>query len=305
MRHIRLIILLLLATFTATWAQETASAEAAKSSEDGKSLLWEISGNDLEEPSYLFGTIHMIDKEDYIFNDVMQEAFDKSEQVTFEIKLDDMMNNMGAQMSMMMKAFMSDGQTLRDLLSEEDYQLVQEHFEKIGLPLMFLERIKPMFLSALAGGDADPTAIQSGEMVSYELELMREAQAVEKEILGLETAEFQMSMFDSIPYDAQAQMLVESIKSSKEGNDEFERMVEMYKDQDIEGMQTMMDEDPEGIGKYEELLLVKRNQNWIPIMAEQMSDKVTFFAVGAGHLGGEFGVIKLLEEEGYTVKPIR
>jgi len=304
MKQIQWIILLLLTAWTATWAQETASAETAKDTVSNKSLLWEITGNDLEKPSYLFGTIHMIGKEDYIFNEVMQEAFDEAERVTFEIKLDDMMD-MSSQMSLMMKAFMNDGKTLQDLLSEEEYSLVETHFEKMGLPLVFLERLKPMFLSALAGGEADPTAIQSGEMVSYELELMREAQAVEKEIMGLETAEFQMSMFDSIPYDAQAKMLVESIKSTKQGNDEFQRMVDMYKDQDIEGMQTMMDEDPEGIGKYEELLLVKRNKNWIPVMAEQMVEKPTFFAVGAGHLGGEFGVIKLLKEEGYSVKPIR
>lgn len=313
MKRISMLLLLLMTAWTTFWAQNAASAEekSGTTTEATKSLLWEISGNGLEQPSYLFGTIHMIGKDDYIFTHKMEEAFAKTKRVTFEIKIDDMMN-LSSQMSLMMKAFMSDNKTLSDLLSEEDYTLVHEHlkkqFEAQGLPTMFLgmmERMKPMFLSALTGADASPADMQSGEVVSYEFELMEKAQAAEMEILGLETAEFQMSMFDSIPYEAQAQMLLESIKSSTTGDDEFQKMVEIYKNQDIEAMQALMDSDTEGLGKYEELLLVKRNQNWIPIMGKQMQEQATFFAVGAGHLGGEYGVIKLLREAGYTVKPIK
>lgn len=268
-----------------------------------KSLLWEISGKDLEKSSYLYGTIHLIDKKDYFLTDATKYAFDQSERVTFEINMKDM-TNLGAQFSMMMKAFMKNGTTLRDLLNEEDYQLVKTHFDDMGLPLAFLERIKPMFLSALAAGDISPDAMGSGEVVSYEMEFMEMADDSKKEMGGLETAEYQMSMFDSIPYDAQAKMLVESIKAEDSGSGELEKMIELYKTQDIEGMQTMMGEDEEGIAKYEELLLINRNKNWIPIMEEMMKDKVTFFAVGAGHLGGKKGVIELLRTEGYVLKPL-
>lgn len=275
-----------------------------ETTEDRNSLLWKITGNELEEPSYLFGTIHMIGKEDYIFNEKMQAAFDACEDVVFEIKIDDMMD-LGAQMGMMSKVFMGGGKTLKDLLSEEDYNAVKDHFQKMGMPLMFLERMKPMFLSAMASGDMSPESMNSGEVVSYELELMEMAQKEEKPIAGLETMEYQISIFDSIPYDVQAKMLVESIKSTDSGDDQFKQMVDLYKSQNIEAMQSMATDEDSGFGDYETLLLTQRNENWIPIMQEMMGQKRTFFAVGAGHLGGKKGVIKLLEEEGYTLEPIK
>ena len=181
--------------------------------------------------------------------------------------------------------------------------MVANHFQQIGLPMMMVERIKPMFLSALAAGDMSNPAAQQ-EVVSYEMELMKMAEEQDKEIMGLETAEYQMSMFDSIPYTAQAQMLLESIQGdSSEGTDQLNQMIELYINQDIEGMQVMMNEDND-IMEYQDLLLIARNKNWIPIMEKRMKTSICFFAVGAGHLGGNQGVLRLLQAAGYNIKPL-
>lgn len=288
----------------AAWAQPAGSAKYAPSAEEN-ALLWEISGKELAQPSYLYGTIHMIGKADFFLTDATRQSLEKARQVAFEIDMEDMMD-FTKLMPLMMKAFMANDTTLSDLLSEEDYALVQAHFEEIGLPLMFLERIKPMFLSALGGEDM--FSMGSGEdsqVVSYEMEFMQMAQQRNLPIEGLETAEFQMSMFDSIPYKVQARMLVESIKSEDTGGGQFAQMVELYKNQDLQGMQAMMKDEASGIGGYEDLLLVRRNRNWIPVMGEMMKVSPTFFAVGAGHLGGDEGVVALLREAGYSVKPLR
>ncbi|MBK6949221.1 MAG: TraB/GumN family protein [Haliscomenobacter sp.] len=78
----------------------------------------------------------------------------------------------------------------------------------------------------------------------------------------------------------------------------------MYKNQDIEGMQGMLGADKE-IAAFENLLLVNRNRKWIPIMEKMMSEKPTFFAVGAGHLGGPQGVVQLLRDSGYSLTPLK
>lgn len=265
-------------------------------------LLWKISGNGLSEPSYLYGTIHLINKEDFFLSDSLQAVFSRTDQVAFEIDMKSM-SDMSVIMPLMMKAFMNNDTTLADLYSPNDYQIVKSHFEKVGLPLMFLERIKPMFLSALGSEDI-LTMNTSNELVSYEMELMKMAEAQGKSSLGLETAEYQMSMFDSIPYKIQAQMLLETIQSGDGDNDEFEEMIQLYKNQDINGMQTLMQSEEAGIGNYEALLLTNRNKNWIPIMSKVMNEKSTFFAVGAGHLGGENGVVNLLINAGYTLEPL-
>lgn len=266
------------------------------------SLLWEISGNKLNAPSYLYGTIHLIGETDFFLTEATKSSFEKAQQVAFEIDMEEM-TDFTQLMPLMMQAFMAGDTSLSDLLTTEDYALVQAHFEEMGMPLMFLERIKPMFLSAMA--DTDLAGLQGeSSTVSYEMEMMEMAQKRKIPIEGLETAAFQMSLFDSIPYKIQAQMLVDAVKADDSGDDQFQDMVEMYKKQDIQGMQAMVLEDEAGIGKYEELLLVKRNKNWIPVMAKMMAQKPTFFAVGAGHLGGKYGVIELLREAGYTLKPL-
>ncbi len=297
----------LLIAFNALTAQEATipTSKTAESTQIANALLWGISGNGLKDTSYLYGTIHLIDKEDFFLTSKTKEAFAASKKITFEINMEDMMD-IGAQMGLMMKAFMNDGKTLKDLLDEAEYKIVQTHFEKMGMNSFIwnmMERIKPMFLSVFASTDITNGGLTSGEMMSYEMEFMTMAKDQSKIMGGLETAEYQMSMFDSIPYDVQAKMLLESIKAENTSSNQLEEMINLYKKQDLKGMQKMFEADEEGIAKYENLLLVGRNKNWIPIMQKMMAEQVTFFAVGAGHLGGEFGVVNLLKEAGYTLTP--
>jgi uncharacterized protein YbaP (TraB family) len=266
-------------------------------------LLWKVTGNELTETSYVFGTIHMIGKEDFFLTESMKTAFAASDKVVFEINMEEM-SDMSVLFKLMGKITMEGGKTLKDLISDEDYKLVKEHFDGLGLPLMFLEKMKPLFLATFASGDVEPGALQSGELKSYEMEFMEMAQKGKKEMDGLETIEFQLSMFDSIPYEAQAEMLVDAIKGAGAGDDQFKQMVDLYKKQALPELYQMIEGDTEGVGEFEDLLLVGRNKNWIPLMEGMMKTKPTFFAVGAGHLGGNNGVVALLRKKGYTVTAI-
>lgn len=305
-------IALWIALFTACWATaqpQPRTAEAGLSPDTaGFSLLYRISGNGLERPSWLFGTIHIIPDDEFFLTENTKQAFAQAERVVFEIDMEEMMD-FGSQLALMSKAMMDDGLTLRDLLEEEDYALVKAHFEKMGLPLFLFERFKPMFLTVFASTDMEggsPFEAQQG-MVSYEMVLMDMAQKAGKDIDGLETAEFQMSLFDSIPYDEQAKMLVETIRQAQADTaqtGELERLYELYKQGDIEALQQSISTDEQGLAPYEELLLVRRNENWIPVMERIMREGSAFFAVGAGHLGGPKGVVNLLRQAGYTVEPV-
>jgi uncharacterized protein YbaP (TraB family) len=288
-------------------ADQEGSVSVQNASEESvleNALLWKIEGNDLEQPSYLYGTIHLITEEDFYWPSGTLAAFDASDKVAFEIDMDDMFD-MSKQMSMMSRAFMNDGKILKDFYSSEDYGIVKAHFEEMGIPLFFLERLKPMFLTVFASGDVEFGGDLSGGsgMRSYEMELFDLCQESNKEVSGLETIEFQMSVFDSIPYQVQADMLLETIKSADVEDDSFKMMVDMYRNQDINKMVSSMAED-ESIKAYESILLDNRNSNWIPVMSDMMKQNSVFFAVGAGHLGGEKGVINLLKKAGYTLTPL-
>lgn len=304
----------ILGLFLVTWLGGACKTQAPKAPEIPKvevssaplekSLLWEITGKKLSKPSYLFGTIHIIDKADFYLPHVVEEKIKLSHQVVFEIDLADM-NNMSAIFTLLKEAMMKDGVKLRDLVTADEYKLIKDYFQKLGLPMVMLERVKPMFLSMLATGDGSFSDFTDGDMMSYEMELFNLAKEAQKSTSGLETIDYQVSLFDSIPYSDQAQMLVKSVQNnSAEGVSELDSTTVLYKSQDIEGMVDMVGED-QGIGKYEQILLINRNRNWINPMSKLMSTGSIFFAVGAGHLGGKDGVIRLLRQAGYQVEPIR
>jgi hypothetical protein len=270
-----------------------------------KALLWKITGKDVSKASYLYGTIHIIEKKDFNLTESLEKALTKSKRIAFEIDMKEM-TSLTTQFSLITKAFMHGGKTLKDLLSEEDYVFVSEKMEEKGLPVSMFGRLKPMFLSMMLSNEDEGGGMSTkgSKMTSVEMELYKITRKNKIPSAGLETAAYQMSVFDSIPYEDQANMLVEGLRSADGGSDELERMMEMYRDQDIAGMQSIISEEGEGMAEYEDRLLNDRNANWIPVMRSMMRREPTFFAVGAGHLGGPKGVIALLRKEGFKVEPV-
>lgn len=313
---LKLWLILFLGIFTTTiFAQPTKEAASklkagissdaeAETEADVSSLLWEISGNGLEKPSYLFGTIHIIPNEDYFWTDLMEEKFQESEKLVLEIDMGK--NQMMMMLSMMSKMRMEDGKTLQDLLTDEEYKAVSDYFmDNMGMSLTTFDRLKPIFTSMLISqGEAGGMDMKNS--TSYEMEMVEKAKKRKMKIDGLETAAYQISIFDSIPYETQAQMLVEAISTETDSTDTtFEDMVELYKAQDLNGLYELITEEDSEIEGYEDVLLVTRNKNWIPLITKMTAKQPTFIAVGAGHLPGKNGVINLLIAEGFTVKPLR
>lgn len=260
------------------------------------SLLWEISGKSLAQSSYLFGTIHMTC--DATLNDRVTQALDETKLIVLELDLDDPT----MQMSMMKHMSMKDDKTLKDLLSEKEYNKLNSFYkEQFGIDLQAMNKVKPFFLSAMIY----PKLLDC-PMESFEIELVKVAKAQNEEILGLETVEEQMNIFDIIPYEDQLQDLLKSANDNLNSDKEiFTKMMKIYNEEDINAMVELINEDKTlSSGKHADKLLINRNKNWVPKIIEFAEEKPTFFGVGAGHLGGEFGVINLLRKLGYQVTPV-
>jgi len=278
------------------------NAQSGKQKPLEKSLLWEISGNGLTKPSYLYGTIHMICKDDAALGDSLVAAIERSDRVYFEVDMDNLMEMLSA-----FKDFkMRNDTTLADLLSKEDYEKVKVYMESKSalLPFSQLETYKPMLASSLLM----ESGIGCEESVAMEQLILEVAKKNRKRIEGLETMSYQASIFDSIPYKLQAQQLLKYVTDDgdKSGSDkQFEEMIEAYKEQDIEKLGKFVATDDGGLGNYEDILIYHRNRNWVEKLKKIMPEKALTIAVGAGHLAGEKGVIKLLRKEGYTVRPIK
>jgi uncharacterized protein YbaP (TraB family) len=120
--------------------------------------------------------------------------------------------------------------------------------------------------------------------------------------MGLETIDFQLSLFEKLPMSTQIGMLKEDYES---GLNSYDALLALYLKEDLEGLGAMMLEETAQYPEFNELLLLARNRSWIAPMSSQMQKESTFFAVGAGHLGGPEGVVALLKAQGYTLTPIQ
>jgi len=261
------------------------------------SLLWEISGKGLKQPSYLFGTIHMICKDDFTMTESTRNKWKNADQVFLELDMDDPK----LQLQLMKVMQLPKGTTLKSIFSEEGYLKLDQFFkEKVGMSVAAINGYKPMMVMSLLYQKLLPCK----EMASYETEFMSMAKDRKKDILGLESIEAQMLVFDSIPDEQEAALILEMIDDAKKQNNELEKMIDLYKQKDVEALYRFTIESPSSLGN-EELFLHSRNRNWIPVMQAALQKGTCFFAVGAAHLGGNQGVISLLRKAGYTVKPIQ
>jgi len=273
----------------------------AQSKIESKTLLWKISGNGIEKPSYLFGTIHMLCKEEAFLSTNFVNAIKNADRVYFELDMDNLFDMLGA----MTKMKMNNDTTLADLLSPEDYKRIKEYFEskKSMLPFSVLETYKPLIASSLIM----ESAMNCDQQVAMEQLIMEEAKKYSKKIEGLETTAYQMSIFDSIPYKVQVQELLKMINTGDDqdkGNEEYNELMDAYREQDLEKLGRLITQSEDGMMLYEDILLNNRNRNWVTKLKTLLPGKPLVIAVGAGHLPGNKGVINLLRKEGFTVTPV-
>jgi uncharacterized protein YbaP (TraB family) len=273
----------------------------AQHTNDNNTLLWKISGNGLEKPSYLFGTIHMLCADDAVLSNNMKNVISNCDEVYFEVDMDNLFEMIGA----IGKMKMTGDTTLQDLLSKEDYKKVKNYFETKSslLPFSMLETFKPI----LAASTLEQGSLPCENTAMMEQVIMQEAKQHGKKIKGLETMAYQAGVLDSIPYRLQAQQLVNYIDSATTGSQEDKQMKEMfdaYKKQDLKKLEDLMMESDAGMAGFTDIMLYHRNQNWVKKLKALMMEKSLVIAVGAGHLPGEKGVISLLRKEGYKVTPV-
>lgn len=261
-----------------------------------KSLLWKISGNGLKHESYLFGTIHV--SCDASLDDSTIKALKTTEQLFLEIDM-----NKPIEMEMMKYITMKNENKISKLLNSEDFNLVDEFLnKKMKMSLKFFDSYKPFMIATMLYPSILECSIQN---IERELIIINKNNN-NKEVFGLETIKEQMEIFDQIPYEIQAEELVKMVKSDlKKDKEEIKKMIAIYKNKDIDAMQQIMDESENKItSENKKILIYDRNNKWIPTIIKIINEKPTFIAVGAGHLAGNEGIIKLLRRNGYRVEAV-
>ena len=261
-----------------------------------KTLLWQITGPGIASPSYLYGTIHLMCKDDIIVSTELRAKFYSTQQLYLELDMDDPSVLVKTMAHMNMK----NDTTLNQLLPKPTYDSVSIAFQKItNIPLQMMQSMKPELISTAIY----PSLLGCDGSEAWEQRFMQMAKANNMEIKGLEQIEDQLKIFDEIPYKTQAEELKETVLNIDSVKTSFTQMLDVYKHKDLDSLSKMMN-DENDLSAFNDLLLVNRNKKWISEIIEQAKLKPTFFAVGAGHLGNTNGVINLLRKNGYTITPV-
>ena len=269
----------------------------AQQTETNKSLLWRISGKELSKPSYLFGTIHMICKDDYLWTEKMKTTLDKSDKVCFEMDLDDNTVMMQVATGLIDHS----GKKLRDYFTPDQYTLIAKYVkDSAGMDIAMFESMKPVALQTMIATKSS----MCDNQVSYEDQIMQTAIKDKKEILGLEEPKEQLDALESIPTDSVIKELMDVVANNKSDDAEYTQLISAYKNQDIPALYKIITATKE-LGEDMGVFLDERNKKWIARMENKMKPSSVFFAVGAGHLWGNNGVINLLRTQGYKVEPIK
>ncbi len=267
-----------------------------KSTDNEKSLLWKISGNGLTQPSYLFGTIHLICPDDYLWTSTMQEALKSCRKIAFEMDMDDPALQQEVAMGLMLK----DGKTLKSFYTEEEYALLKDVLAQQGVAIDMLQALHPFALMQFIYMNAVSCPAPS----SYEANIMKEAQKDSLEIVGLESAADQLNVIKNLDVDTLARQLLTVINDMDSFRNTLNDMISAYKNQDLPALNNIIINSPDYKDALDELLY-DRNKKWIAVIQQLIQEQPTFIAVGAGHLLGEQGVIHLLREKGYTIDIIK
>lgn len=267
---------------------------SVKAQEVDNSLLWKIEGNGIKT-SYVYGTFHMLPKEDFQFKDKVKNAITASKFIVLELDMDDP----AMQADYIKHAAMPEGKTLVEFMDEDEYTLIDTYLKSnVGAGVEQFKNFKPLMVSSMIMMN-----YLGQDIASYEATIIALAKEQGKDLRGLETVADQINAFDKQTYESQLDDVVKLLNEKEGMSLMFNKMIEIYKNENIEEMYNYMEEYLTAEGQIE-ALLHNRNTNWIPQIGEYSKEASVFYGVGAGHLGGDKGVVNLLKEAGYTVTPV-
>ena len=257
------------------------------------SLLWKIEGNGLEKPSYLYGTVHMICKNEFKMQEKLKKVIASTDQAYFEIDLanPNFLNEM--------RENMTSDKKISDQISKEDANYINDILKnKLGTGIETFDYFKPMMLLSLIMQSSLPC-----EITSLENEIISDYKVNGKQMGGLSKVSEQYAYLDRF---VDINEMMKTIKSldSDEFKSALASIVNLYKLEDIKGIDDIMIKYTGANPEIYEVLVIERNKIWTDKIPELISNKSTLVAVGSGHLAGENGLISLLRKKGYQVNPV-
>ena len=279
------------------------STPADNNEETSLSFLWKVSSD--TNTVYILGSVHVAKADIYPLAEAIENAYALSEYLVVEVDIN-AISELEMAALLFEKGTYPSGESLRDNISEDLYTRVCDRIREsdpTGLMLSTIDLFEPWVVATLVS-DLDYMAL--GYEVEYGIEthFLDKAETDGKDILELESAEFQLDIFDSMSYELQIVWLEDAVENPITGED-MEEMFEAWSTGNAAKMEEMVFEDTEDENYREFLSIINDERNFLMVdrIEQYLQDDETYFVVvGAAHLVGENGLINLLDNKGYTVQ---
>lgn len=271
-------------------------------------LLWKVSGNGLEKPSYLFGTHHIAPVSVLDSIPGFNEALASADKVYGELVMSEA-NSPQSQQLMLSYAMAPQDSLLTKVLSPAQLDSLNKVVKSYMGPMADASQFAPMkpamVSTVLALVQSQKAFPKFNPAEQLDGEIQKRGAAAGKEIGSLETMEDQCKAMFGTSVLTQAEELMDLVRNDDKAAGTAMKLAQAYLSGDLNSMLAIM-EDPAAGGSedWSERMLNKRNANWVRIMAGLLPTASVLIAVGAGHLPGDKGLISLLREKGYTVTPV-
>ena len=279
-----------------------AMADAKATTGTGSPAMWTFSDDDTTV--YLYGTVHLLKPDVTWRSPALEDALSKADTLVLEADVSSPESQAGLQKLVMEYGVFSDGQTLTGLLEDEDESVVSAALEANGIPMQAVETMKPWMVGLQLGM---MQIMQAGYDPQSGVETLLLADAGDKKLAYLETAETQIKTLGGAPLDEQVQGLMATLSTLELGEEYLDTLVAEWADGDVKGIGAMM-ANPAAFGTQDayDALLTTRNRNWVPTIKSLLEEPGTkLVAVGAGHLAGPDSVVNMLKKDGIKIKAVK
>jgi uncharacterized protein len=266
-----------------------------------KSLIWSFQTDGTsrsnregtQTPNYLIGTMHVRDERAFQFENGFKQAIEKCEIFATEFNLDEAQSG-----AVQMSLFLPENESLKTLMSTKLYEKINANLlKKMGVSLEQFDRFKPITVTNFL----TESLLSKDRWLSLDETLWEFAKEKGKILRGIETFEEQLAVLEKMPLADQVKNLKDTMHDLSNFKKQLTKMADYYEHADIVKLYKSAKKSAKGSRK---LLLYNRNA----IMANRIMDLVqensVCVAIGAGHLAGEKGVIRLLKKKGLVFKVV-
>lgn len=272
-------------------------------------LLWKISGNGLEKPSYLFGTHHIAPVSVIDSVPGMNDAIANSDKIYGEMIMSEATAPQSQQV-MMGYAMAPQDSLLTTVLAPAQIDslntMLKRYMGPMGSANQFAQ-LKPAMLSTLLALMQSQTIFPNfNPQQQLDGEIQKRGAALGKEIGGFETIQDQCNALFGSSIIEQAENLMDMVRHDDQAAGMAKKLAQAYLSGDLNAMLALMEDPANGASEeWTERMINRRNANWMRVMAGLLPTASVLIAVGAGHLPGDEGLISLLRKNGYSVDPVK